>query len=52
MLVIDDEIALYGGSNLADEYIGIKQNSPSWSDLNFIIKGQIIKSFMIDFCID
>lgn len=52
MLVIDNEIALYGGSNLADEYIGIKQDSPNWSDLNFIIKGPIIKSFLIDFCLD
>ena len=52
MLVIDNEVALYGGSNLADEYIGIKEKTPNWNDLNFVIKGPIIKSFLIDFCID
>lgn len=52
MLVIDNEIALYGGSNLSDEYIGIKEKTPNWSDLNFIVKGAIVKSFIIDYCID
>lgn len=52
MLIIDNEIALYGGSNLADEYISIRKNSTNWNDLNFIIKGEIIKSFLIDFAID
>lgn len=52
MLIIDNEIALYGGSNLADEYINIKEKSPNWNDFNFVVKGPIIKSFIIDYCID
>ena len=52
MLIIDNKIALYGGSNLSDEYLSIRKNSTNWNDLNFIIKGEIIKSFLVDFAID
>lgn len=51
-LIIDNDVVLYGGSNLADEYLSIKKNSPNWNDLNFIIKGDIVRSFLIDFSID
>ena len=51
-LIIDNEVVLYGGSNLADEYLSIKKDAPNWNDLNFIIRGDIVKSFLIDFCID
>ncbi|MBR2651537.1 hypothetical protein IKD48_01880 [bacterium] len=27
MLIIDNKIALYGGSNLSDEYLSIRKNS-------------------------
>lgn len=52
VLIIDNQKAIYGGSNIADEYISLKYKHPNWKDLNFVITGNIVKTMLVDFCLD
>ncbi len=48
-IIIDNEIAMYGGSNFSDEYLSMSFNEPHWRDLNFIIQGPILTTINITF---
>lgn len=52
LLLIDNKIALYGGSNLSDEYLNMKKNIHNWADLNFVVKGKIVENLAISFLVD
>lgn len=52
VLIIDNKVALYGGSNIGDEYLTMNDHTNYWRDLNFIIKGEIVNSLNILFCSD
>lgn len=51
-LICDDKFAVYGGSNIGDEYLSMKNDAPNWIDLNFRIQGQVINRFLASFCSD
>jgi len=48
-IIIDNKIALYGGSNFADEYLSMRKTKEHWKDLNFIITGPIVNSMNTTF---
>ncbi|WP_353290093.1 phospholipase D-like domain-containing protein [Ureaplasma ceti] len=52
VMIIDNKLAIYGGSNIADEYLSLKRNHPNWKDLNMIIKGDLVKNMLVDYCMD
>lgn len=51
-LIIDNKYAIYGGSNIGDEYLSLGNKDPNWSDLNFKLEGPIVQRFLISFCSD
>jgi cardiolipin synthase len=51
-LIVDNKYALYGGSNIGDEYINANPKYNSLTDLNFIFKGEIVNSLNINFCLN
>ncbi len=51
-LIVDGVKALYGGSNLSDEYINQNPQYNYWHDTNFIIEGDIVKSLVNTFTFD
>lgn len=52
MLIIDNTLCLYGGFNLADEYINYSPKYEYWRDDAFVIKGEIIKEYIKSFACD
>ena len=52
ILIIDGYNAIYGGTNISDEYLCIRKKYPNWMDLNFNIYGNIVKTMTVDFCMD
>lgn len=52
VLIIDGIKAIYGGSNISDEYLCIREKFPNWMDLNFKVSGSIVKTMTIDYCMD
>ena len=48
-LIIDNEVALYGGSNIADEYLSISKDYFYFKDLNYIVRGKVVGSLSIAF---
>lgn len=52
VLIIDGIKAIYGGSNISDEYLCIRDKYPNWMDLNFKVSGSIVKTMTIDYCMD
>lgn len=40
-IIIDHEIAMIGGMNIGDEYMGPAQNKQEWLDLAIVITGQL-----------
>ena len=48
-IIVDNEIAMYGGSNFSDEYLSMSLNESHWRDLNFIIRGPIVTTMNITF---
>jgi len=48
-LIIDNQRAIFGGSNYSDEYIMMNKKCNTFRDLNFIISGEICNSLLIDF---
>lgn len=51
-LIIDNRYALYGGSNLGDEYLSMDSSKNYWRDQNFILEGEIVNSINISFIND
>lgn len=51
-IIVDNEVALYGGSNIADEYLTISPKTNYWHDLNFMVSGEIVNSLSISFIHD
>ena len=43
--VIDDEVAMAGGANIAAEYIGPQPDQKRWQDLTFIIEGPAVTQY-------
>lgn len=48
-IIIDNKVALYGGSNFADEYLSMARYENHWKDLNYLISGPIVNSMNITF---
>lgn len=51
-IIIDNEIAIYGGSNLSDDYLNLVRNNNYWKDINFKVEGEIVNSINIIFALD
>ncbi len=51
-IIIDNKIALYGGSNIGDEYLSIDKKTNYFKDLNYIVQGEIVNSLNLLFCQD
>lgn len=51
-IIIDNKKALYGGSNIGDEYLSIDKNTNFFKDLNFIVEGEIVNTINLLFCQD
>ncbi len=51
-VIVDGIKAIYGGSNLADEYINQNEEYNYWIDTNFIISGDIVKALVKTFIFD
>ena len=43
IVIIDGEIAFFGGINIADEYVMIDSYFGDWYDTHFLLKGKIVK---------
>lgn len=52
VLIIDNEKAFYGGSNIADEYLNLSWKYHYWNDSNFVFEGEIVINFINHFIID
>lgn len=52
VLIIDGINAIYGGSNISDEYLCVRKKFPNWMDLNFKVTGSIVRTMTIDYCMD
>lgn len=48
-IIVDNKVALYGGSNFADEYLSMAKYENHWKDLNFLVAGPIVNSMNITF---
>ncbi|MDE6476602.1 MAG: phosphatidylserine/phosphatidylglycerophosphate/cardiolipin synthase family protein [Mycoplasmoidaceae bacterium] len=51
-IIIDNKIALYGGSNIGDEYLSIDKKTNYFKDLNYIVEGEVVNSLNLLFCQD
>lgn len=49
ILVIDGEIGMTGGINLADEYINVKERFGHWKDCSVMLKGEAVWSLTLMF---
>ncbi len=45
MVLVDHEIAIVGGMNIAKEYMGEKPDLQRWIDLSFLVEGPVISDF-------
>ncbi len=52
ILIIDNQKALYGGSNLSEEYLPYQENNSYWRDTNFYLEGEIVNKFLLNFIFD
>lgn len=52
LLLIDNKIGLYGGSNLADEYLNMKKDIYNWADINYLVEGKIVENLALSFVVD
>ncbi len=44
-IIVDNEVVLYGGSNISDEYLNISPNYNNFFDMNYLISGEIVNEF-------
>lgn len=51
-IIVDNKYCLTGGSNIGDEYINMRKKYNNWTDLNFLIEGEIVNSINLRFCND
>lgn len=51
-LIVDNEIALYGGSNVADEYVRLAPGLVYWEDFNVVLTGRAVNTLNIVFALD
>lgn len=51
-LIVDNELALYGGSNIGDEYVRLRPKLVYWEDLNIILKGRAVNTLNTIFAMD
>ncbi|WP_169735592.1 phospholipase D-like domain-containing protein [Mycoplasmoides alvi] len=51
-LIVDNEKALYGGSNIGDEYICYSPDFIHWYDNNIILSGECVKTLNLIFSLD
>jgi cardiolipin synthase len=51
-LIVDNKYALYGGSNIGDEYLSMLRSCNYWRDQNFLLEGEIVNSINISFIND
>ncbi|MDR0341390.1 MAG: phosphatidylserine/phosphatidylglycerophosphate/cardiolipin synthase family protein [Mycoplasmataceae bacterium] len=52
VFIVDNKYAIYGGSNIGDEYLGISKLYNSFTDTNFVVKGEIVTSLNASFIHD
>lgn len=48
-VIVDNKVALYGGSNFADEYLSMNKDSCHWKDLNYLVTGPIVNTMNVTF---
>ncbi len=51
MIIIDNEIAITGGSNIGDEYLSLGEYG-HWNDINMMLKGPSVNTYSIIFATD
>lgn len=51
-IIVDGQKAIYGGSNIADEYLNQNIKYNYWKDTNFIIEGEVVKCLINSFIFD
>lgn len=51
-IVVDGNYALYGGSNLSNEYLNLNPKYNYWTDSNFKLSGEIVKNLIDTFKFD
>ncbi len=49
-IIVDNKKAIFGGSNIGDEYLSVSKDYNYFSDLNFMISGEIVNSLNLLFC--
>ncbi len=42
-VIIDNELVLFGGMNIGDDYAGLYGKYGTWYDLQFLLKGEVVK---------
>ncbi len=42
-VIVDNEVVLFGGMNIGDDYAGLYSKYGTWYDMQFILRGEIIK---------
>ncbi|WP_036438010.1 phospholipase D-like domain-containing protein [Mycoplasmopsis gallinarum] len=47
--VIDNEIVFGGGCNISDEYVGLSKKYGDWVDLNYVLRGKHVNSYILLF---
>jgi cardiolipin synthase A/B len=52
IVVVDGEMAFFGGHNIGNEYLGIDTPLSPWRDTHTIVKGPVVASFQISFLED
>lgn len=51
-IIVDNKIAIYGGSNIADEYLSFRPHTTFWEDVNCVVEGPIVNSLSLLFILD
>lgn len=51
-LIVDNETALYGGSNIGDEYVRLAPGVVYWDDLNVVLAGRSVNTLNTIFAMD
>ncbi len=52
IVIIDNEVAFFGGMNIGDEYISKSKKFGFWKDAHYLVKGSIISSISLVFAQD
>lgn len=51
-IIVDNKVAIYGGSNISDDYFNLVQTNNYWKDINVKVEGEIVNSLNVVFAND